>query len=42
MILLQQVALDSSTAKPDIMTWDAPSNAMTLIAKDATHPQWLP
>jgi Tol biopolymer transport system component len=42
MILFQQVALDSSTAKPDVMFWNSSSNALTLIAKDATHPQWLP
>ena len=42
MLLFQQVALDSSSAKPDVMIWNASSGAMTLIAKDATHPQWLP
>jgi Tol biopolymer transport system component len=41
-LLFQQVALDSSSAKPDVMIWDAASGAMTLIARDATHPQWLP
>ncbi len=41
-LVFQQLELDSSTAKPDVMIWDASSGAMTQIAKDATHPHWLP
>ena len=41
-LIFQQVALDSSSARPAVMIWDANSDAMTLIAQDATHPQWLP
>jgi Tol biopolymer transport system component len=41
-LLFQQVALDSSTAKPDVMIWDAASGAMTQVARDAFQPVWLP
>jgi len=41
-LVFQQVALDSSSARPAVMIWDANSDAMTLIAQDANQPQWLP
>jgi len=41
-IVFQQAQLGKSNAKPVIAMWDRETNSISIIAKDAALPEWLP
>jgi hypothetical protein len=42
MMILQRIKTNSSQAKPEIIIWWMKTNSVTLLAENASRPQWLP